>query len=369
MSASESRIAAGIARTMVGPTDEKVRYLLVASTSTESRLFAASLCSEDSLPQPGKVHQWLESAGSGELLSESADAFFGKQDKLQVLPVEAATLRVLSEINSAKLSGIGVLHCFGRPESAVLAALVAGNSPSEALHEWLESNQQGLRVFKRNRVATLVVNIDAAFDDPAELNRHLQQHFGVELTATTIPHREEQIASVIQKLIAAQMVVQDEAVRDLAVELEASAVMPAIISPLTIDFESVVERLDELSAASQAQITDAKEENELLLLQLHQVQEELEDHYLRLQEQIKANSKLKLESEEASRKLSTRDEGLATARKTIRKQKRKLKSVSEQERISNRKLAAVYASTSWRITGPLRYARRLFKRKPPEGKA
>lgn len=146
------------------------------------------------------------------------------------------------------------------------------------------------------------------------------QHFGIDLSpGFAVTRVAERSASDRHKLIAAQMVAQS------------------------------------LITDVQAQVADAREENELLLLQLYRVESELEDHYLRIQEQIKTNA--------------MRDKELATARKTIRERTQKLRFVSAQEQSKHRELAALYASRSWKITRPLRFVRRLFKRKPAASKA
>jgi len=87
-------------------------------------------------------------------------------------------------------------------------------------------------------------------------------------------------------------------------------------------------------ATTQTQLEDHQEENELLLLQLHQVQEELEHYYLR-------NLELEEETKRKQAKEST------TKRK---KEKEQQDSIQRLER----RIDLIEHSTSWRLTAPLR---------------
>ena len=95
------------------------------------------------------------------------------------------------------------------------------------------------------------------------------------------------------------------------------------------------------------ELSDLREENELLLLQLHQVQEELESYYLRnLELEIRANSVLEVTANPvASSSDNEKDENLKSLQ---------------------RRLKLIQNSMSWRMTAPLRAMTRfLLRRKMP----
>lgn len=97
--------------------------------------------------------------------------------------------------------------------------------------------------------------------------------------------------------------------------------------------------------AGESARSDLAEENELLLLQLHQVQEELDRYYLELQDALKRRSSLEKRLTGCKEELEKRERELENARRKIEDFRR---------------------STSWRITLPVRILGRLASRKRSE---
>ncbi|MDQ2070152.1 hypothetical protein [Natronospira bacteriovora] len=129
---------------------------------------------------------------------------------------------------------------------------------------------------------------------------------------------------------------------------------------LKAELESVKQGQDAVSIREK----ELKEENELLLLQLHQVQEELESYYLELQDEV---GKRKAQEE----KLAARDQTIKNKNWAIDKKEEKYQGMLAQKKRLDRELTrirekntAIQNSLSWKVTKPLRAIRRLTMRKP-----
>lgn len=218
---------------------------------------------------------------------------------------------------------------YTNPESAVGHGLGAGLDPAVLLEGWQAADLHLLRFLRRYRRRALLLNAEAA-SVQADALLDACRRIGLELDR---PERWEPVAdrlSSIERLLATVVVARRPDLQSLQMELEASAVplgdMPAAVLPdetqLLEDYLRRRERerrlRDELEAAlrrqesteqalleqsagrdeAQAKLEEAegayeglnrsyreaREENELLLLQLHQVQEELEHYFLKCQE-------------------------------------------------------------------------------------
>lgn len=105
---------------------------------------------------------------------------------------------------------------------------------------------------------------------------------------------------------------------------------------------------------------ELQQENELLLLQLHQVQEELESYYLEGQKNAKTLQELK-------DKLAARDQTIKNKNWAIDKKEEKYQAMLAKKKQLERDLQAartrlerVKRSASWKVTKPIRAVRRPF---------
>lgn len=101
------------------------------------------------------------------------------------------------------------------------------------------------------------------------------------------------------------------------------------------------------NATEQAR-SELAQENELLLLQLHQVQEELEIYHMKLKA---ANDKLRNAENE-----------IRSYGQQLRSSKAKLESMERKLKFRERRIRYMEESRSWKITAPLRNAIKLFSR-------
>ena len=229
-----------------------------------------------------------------------------------------------------------------RPEIAITRAVAQGLAPSAALRAWLETAEELLAVYRHARARSLMISVEPALASPNLCLKTLQQCLGIKVGP--LPEQSlqppESLQSDLQSLIAAQLVAQDDGAVLLVAELEAGShpigdpePPPVLDCDAVWEAEQVVPEETAPDAPSTREHEELKEENELLLAQLHQVQEELERYYLAY---VDTNSKPAATSKaRASTEITSANSPSPGKAKT--------------------ELQAVLSSASWRITGPLRW--------------
>ncbi len=212
----------------------------------------------------------------------------------------------------------GWLVFVDNPAAGLAAALAAGETddPLQWLSAWCAGARRVLRQVQRAEARCLLVDADEARCDPAGLARVCQQRFGSVLTAPAAP--DFPTADPLSLALGQALAFADRGVQALYSELQASCALfdadKAVAFDgavgLQIDAGAAAKRLRELHLAEQAlvqsdeelvglrllsangaaatqlreELKASGEENELMLAQLHQVQEELEVYYLRCRE-------------------------------------------------------------------------------------
>lgn len=219
------------------------------------------------------------------------------------------------------------------PATGLAAALAAGeaNDPLQWLSAWCAGARRVLRQVQRAEARCLLVDADEARCDPAGLARIGQQSFGSAPSVTAVPDLPS--SDPLSLALGQALAFADRGVQALYSELQASCALfdadKAVAFEgavgLQIDAAAAAKRLRELHLAEQAlvqsdeelvglrllsangaaalqlmttelsaeqsaatqlreELKASGEENELMLAQLHQVQEELEVYYLRCRE-------------------------------------------------------------------------------------
>lgn len=224
---------------------------------------------------------------------------------------------------------------YAPPEFAVSQALSGQPATKEAIDAalagWTDCNNLLLRYFLRNKERCELVNLTGALHAPAELTRLLGERWSLqlELPAAYTPRRTG-LSAVAAALIRGAVHGRHD-VLSLYTELESAATLNGAGSDAEelqawheygaektaqaatlSQVEQLKQELAAVTAERQAQIEqlkkqlaeqpkapanghspkleELKQENELLLLQLHQVQEELEHYYLKNQELLKKST-------------------------------------------------------------------------------
>ena len=270
-----------------------------------------------------------------------------------------------------------LLLLFSVPVVHVASAMAKGQLPGKALEHWAEGADRALAVARRNRRRTTMLPLEAALADPAALFELLEHRFGLTLNAAPEALSPLEAPGAIFRLMAENAVWQSSRTRNLAAELQASALpmtatedlaQPAIdqvyaeyrkyvdaapaakaeTDRLNNDLKAAKEKLVQLEQQlaepkiDHPKIQDLQDENDLLLQQLHHVQEELERYYLENQTLQSKESEFRKEFralEKSTQKLQRHNDGL------------------------QRKVNYMVNSKSWKLTRPLRAVIKRLKGK------
>ncbi|MCC5809409.1 MAG: hypothetical protein JJU06_03465 [Ectothiorhodospiraceae bacterium] len=303
-----------------------------------------------------------------------------------------------------------LLIVYPNPERLLAEAMVSGIEPSEALQDWMAEADLLLALYRGHRRRISLIEAEKAVANPLALARALQERTGAHLSALPrFPSAQDTRApDALLALIANQSLQQDSSARTLAAELEASSLLLSSGEPLTADpdqafqlamkaaegtrnsvseIASLQERLQYVEKALQdtrqqledaqkleqdkeslmqqlkAELDEAREQaessrssgrdfeqdNELLLQQLHQVQEELETYFLDY-------TKLQSKMADAQSRLQEADAALKEKNKLIRKLDAQKRAHEQRAAEKAEELKRLRNSRSWKITRPLRGA-------------
>jgi phosphoglycolate phosphatase-like HAD superfamily hydrolase len=286
----------------------------------------------------------LTAAGLKECDQEKEDA--AADVRLQVFRNNDALARASEAL--AEQSGAVLLIAYPAPVPFIARALTAEEMPQEGLTRWLEQVEPLLEVYRRARRRIVLVERAAALANPQSLIAELNERFGLQLKSDRIVTQQtaeptDSDLDPVHLLIADSACHQDTRARRLAAELEVSSLplsgtgiresidLPLVCRTYRRKSEASLKQVDELQADN-ARNAELKEENELLLMQLYQVQEELENYFLEnrdLQEKLKSTDQEKQRFERSARQATNM-------------------------------LKDAHASLSWKITAPIRLLLRPF---------
>ena len=321
-------------------TDRNVKASrTVKLPSKSTNLLVAALSGIDTGPVLALVQSaWSSSpARSGEPLEVIDGQAFGGLGQVATWLVEHPTTH-------------GLL-LFKAPVFEIAQALVDGREPETALSQWMDGVQPLLNSVRHNRRRVTLVPLEAALAHPASLIDGLINRMGLNIQVASVPSASElpEVPSAMFRMLAENALWQSHEARHLASELEASS-LPIEISDewaetsVKAAYSEIIESIGERQQPSalpdhariepeglrkeqqnNSQLTALQEENDLLLQQLHHVQEELESYYL-------DNQQLRRDAEEKQ----------------------------AQNETLQYTVDALHGSMSWTITAPLRFIMRPF---------
>lgn len=295
-----------------------------------------------------------------ESLKNSAGAILENNRAPAVLPVADSRYLPAFALWPNEFPDTHLLLLYSRPEGVVAEAMEAGSDPLEVLNEWRKGAEHLMSVHRHNRRRSVLVNAQAMFTDTKPFIRICNDRFGLKINSPKPEYQDSPPVREIYKLIAAQLVYQTPGMEELLAEMEASSLLLTAPGDTSeIDCTEVYRDYRKLRNEAEGTLQDLEKENELLLLQLHQVQEELESHYLQLQEEVEERKK---EREKAKKGIEQMEKKLADHQRKLRDKEKALSK-------ARKRIEMIRTSTSWRLMGPLRVAGRLLKRPFKKAKA
>lgn len=309
------------------------------------------------------------------------------------------------------------LHCLclvEGPVAHIALSLKDGHSLDEATRDWQDQTEAALALIRQHRFQCLTVLREQAEAEPARLIALLNEKFELALSIEHSPAAPD-AEDALYSILAAQHVKQQEALSDLALELEASAY--PLVSPEQSGYwdttvaveayrsasreledyfrklkqeekahketrkelnnvrgersaelqkqeeaESRSESSDENHQGFDNQLADLRQENEAMLAQLHKVQLELEDYFLRWKEAGKELDELKQTLARHDSEIDKKDQSIKTLEEQRAKLNQQLSQATQDIKRLDQKVEQFKNSTSWKITRPLRVLMRPFRR-------
>ncbi|NDY96289.1 hypothetical protein [Wenzhouxiangella limi] len=292
------------------------------------------------------------------------------------------------------------------PVVAVARRLGEGMAPKTALAQWLESAQPVLAVIRRHRRRVSLLFAEPALADTPALLDTVSQRLQLQLQEVPAQAAAPALPSAVLRMMAENAIWQSSEARNLAAELTATALplrsaqnilLPAIDQVFAeyrhsvdttsrVELEKTRQKLQQVQHKAQT-AEELKEENELLLTQLHQVQEELQSHFLqakqseeKLAQAQKQYDQLRKQLESAGQESGKNDPALQDLQEENELLLQQLHHVQEELEhyylqstqqaspwqdtaelhAAHDTIRAIYNSYSWRLTRPLRWFLRVF---------
>lgn len=290
--------------------------------------------------------------------------------------------------------GAHLVLLYPDPQAALAKAMAEGQTPSASLQAWQQSMEPLLAVCRANRRHTTLICAQGLLADPAPLNTALAERLGQPLypAPANTPAAPENPTEF--SVLATYTLAEAPGIQPLLTDLEVSSL--GYVQPQG-DLAAADSAFETLTAPQVS--TEYKEENDLLIQQLHTVQEELEQHLIEkkelatkvdtLESKAKRTKELEqkvlelksdLEKAETKQKetqeendlvlqqlfkvqeelekyyLENRElkEKIDKQRAEIDRKNEKLHNFSQDRKQLNQKLQQLRSSRSWKITAPLR---------------
>ncbi|SFB83552.1 hypothetical protein SAMN05660443_0440 [Marinospirillum celere] len=270
---------------------------------------------------------------------------------------------------------------YTRPEVYLQQALSEGQQATQALQSWSQEVQELLNIQRSNRSRTSLIQLEQALQAPDELMQKLSEKLGWTFPEKNWNTQPLQLTENQELLLSSQIVMQDTGLQQLLAELEASSLNQAsLLRPLKLDTEQLQQKIKEGSQQQLEKLNATQEELKKQLNNYQDLKSKSETDLKNLQENLQNQQKKLKEVEEENELLI---EQLHFTQEELEKQllkgnkdheaqltqlKKELKEVKQSKTRLLEKYRAVFQSTSWKITKPLRALSRLLKGKPLRAK-
>ncbi|EGV28529.1 hypothetical protein ThidrDRAFT_3679 [Thiorhodococcus drewsii AZ1] len=270
---------------------------------------------------------------------EVLDQWLSRQDYSRPLILADERDFWLLDVWAARCPQARFLLFYTAPETALIQALLRGDQPDDFLSGWRMAARHLIGFQRRYRRRALLLDADSARLDPQGMVEAVRG-LGLELSLFDRESSAPSVELPLERMLVRRWLDMQPDLPLLQAELEAHALPLADRPPqpdpdpsqlvehylreraqrsaerdvqerLIAEKEEGLAQARERLSTLEADYKDSKEENELLLLQLHQVQEELESQFLSAKEQ---EASLIQARDEQARRVAERDSELSQAR-------------------------------------------------------
>lgn len=250
----------------------------------------------------------------------------GKQDITDDSAPYCITLPLsLDDIDALRIETQRLLITYVSPDITVANLLEEGKGLDEALSIWKSQTLELLTIHKKQRRKIHLLNLE-------ELTQLTRQGLeNLKNIGWPLFESVSAVPSSIYRVIAAQALIQDDELNELASLLFVSSCKLSS-KPLELNLSYTLNRCRKSSRASDERDKDQQTEK-LLINQLFKVQEELENYYLKYESARKSIDYLTRDNKKLKAKTGT--------------QKQKLDELSQ-------KINMIQSSVIWKLTKPLR---------------
>ncbi|MEH6587182.1 MAG: glycosyltransferase family 10 [Halioglobus sp.] len=333
-------------------TSETKAYSVNVDTSIEQQTRAVQnpIAAASQIVMTGAVNdQVLEILESAELLPTRAEqskaraaghrqsASSGSKPVFVELDLQFAA-NALEQDESAHL-----VMLYVPPLQSLAAAIENGEALDSALNNCKHQAESILQIYRGHRRRVTLMELQALIAEPVAALEELGKRTPLQYarpSATSPSSADKQDSTAI--LIAACAVQEDYDLKQLSKELEAGSALRTGDTKLDLS-----QQLLELRSVKQKDT-----ESELLLLQLHQIQEELELYFGKSQELEKAR--------QFEQDLNSINQRYSTLDAQYSEQQKQLELTNNILRSTRHTVTQLKQSLSWKITSPLRWMLGLF---------
>lgn len=288
------------------------------------------------------------------LIDEAAPCANSKNALLLPAQPLAALSISLSSLASRTTLWVAVVQA----EYHIAAMLEIGSTLSEAAQAWEQLTKDLLILQRQQRKKIQLFNLHQALANPARFRLLLSP----EIKINEFPATE--ISSNLPLLAATQYLAQHPELQALNTRLQASVLPLCENEKLSLNIDQILLKNHTVTKENyeklESELKSTKEERDLILAQLHQVQEQLEQYYFSLQAEQQNNKHALL----ARDKQYTKE--FAKLESEMRKLKAKAANAEFISQLHEKQLEKLRKSISWKAAMPVRALGRLLKRNDPE---
>lgn len=275
-----------------------------------------------------------------------------------LLPTQSlpALTALLPDLSDGQIFWLAVVQA----EHFIADALESGGTLAEAAQAWEQQTNALLRLQQQQRKKLQLFNVHQALAQPTRFRLLLTPE------ATIHDYPEQNISSNLSLLAACQYLTQHPELQALNIRLQASVLPLCDSEKLILNIDQILLQSHINSVAADAydqaqfKLKETREERDLILAQLQQVQEQIEQYYLTLQAEQQNNKHTLLARDAQQAKEITKLEA------DLRKTKARAANAEYTGLLLQQELDKLRKSISWKAATPVRVLGRLVRKSDPE---